>query len=341
MVSFWKIAGDAGIVRGVSRKSRRVWRGSNSEQITGIKLTLPALAVRWITVKPRPQNTDTIPPRTRGEFLSQFGQGMLAATVGYEVATGLGLSPARAEEAAGALDFGPIEPLVRLMQDTAADKLLPVLAEGISPADIGEAITLAANQLVLRDRGRTRDMEVPGKPHGSVHGDSIGVHASDSANTWRNMARAGNARNCCAILILGAYQVARDRVERGGDFLNWKPLPVEGHAKGIKTTDAEGLLREADGAIRGNLQAHAAAIIHRYGELGHDPKGAFDLLRRYATTEDGALHAEKYFRTCTEEFAATRPVYRWRHVVSLARVTASEYGRPAAGIAQARKLLKV
>ncbi len=223
----------------------------------------------------------------------------------------------------------------------AAAAVAAALADGISPADIGECITLAANQLVLRDMGRTPNMEVNGKPLGSVHGDSIGVHASDSANAWRNMARAGNARNCCASLILGAYQVAFDRVERGGDFLHWNPLPVENHVKGIGTTDAEGLLRDAENAIRGNLQAHAAAAIHRYGQLGHDPQAAFDLMRRYATSEDGALHAEKYYRTCSEEFTATRPAFRWRHLVSLARVTASEYGRPAAGIAQARELLKV
>ena len=34
----------------------------------------------------------------------------------------------------------------------------------------------------------------PNKPVGSVHGDSIGVHACDSANAWRNMARVGNPR---------------------------------------------------------------------------------------------------------------------------------------------------
>ena len=61
---------------------------------------------------------------------------------------------------------------------------------------------------------------------------------------------------------------------------------------------------------------------------------------RYAISEDGALHAEKYYRTVSEEFSATRPAYRWRQLVALARVTASEYGRPAAGIAEARELLK-
>jgi hypothetical protein len=65
----------------------------------------------------------------------------------------------------------------------------------------------------------------------------------------------------------------------------------------------------------------------------------FDLLLKYAVSEDGSLHAEKYYRTVSEEFGATRRAYRWRHVVALARVTASEFGRPAQGIAEARSLL--
>jgi len=222
----------------------------------------------------------------------------------------------------------------------AAAAAAAALAEGMSPSDVGEAIILAANQLVLRDMGRTPREENPGKPVGSVHGDSIGVHACDSANAWRNMARVSNARNCFASLILGAYQAALDRTSRGGDFLNWPPLPVAWQLREIKATDPDALLREADEAIRGNLQAKAGAVIHRYGELGHPPRPVFDLLLRYAVSEDGALHAEKFYRTVTEEFAATRPAFRWRHLVALARVTASEYGRPAAGMAEARALLK-
>ena len=223
--------------------------------------------------------------------------------------------------------------------EQAAQAAAAAIAEGFSLADIGEALTLAANQLILRDMGRTPQMEVPGKPVGSVHGDSIGVHACDSANAWRNMARVTNPRNCFASLILGAHQVAKDRLERGGDFQHWQPMPVASHVSQTKSSP-DVLLREAEEAIRGNLQAHAAAIIHHYGELGHDPQGVFDLMRRYATSEDGALHAEKFYRTCTDEFASTRPAYRWRHLVALARVTASEYGRPAPGMAQARDLMK-
>ena len=52
-------------------------------------------------------------------------------------------------------------------------------------------------------------------------------------------------------------------------------------------------------------------------------------LLRLAVSEDGRLHSEKYYRTVTEEFAATRLAFRWRHPVALARVTAG--GRKGSG----------
>jgi hypothetical protein len=225
--------------------------------------------------------------------------------------------------------------------EQAAEAAAAALADGIAPDVVGEAISLAANQLILRDVGRTARDEVSGKPMGSVHGDSIGVHACDSANAWRNMARAANARNTFACLILGAYQVALDRVARGGDFLAWQPLPIKQHIDGVTSQKASALLSEADEAIRGNLQARAAAIVHRYGQLGHPARPMFDLMLKYAVSEDGSLHAEKYYRTTSDEFANTRPTLRWRQAVALARVTASEYGRPAPGMAEARHLLNV
>jgi hypothetical protein len=135
--------------------------------------------------------------------------------------------------------------------------------------------------------------------------------------------------------------VALDRTARGGDFLNWQPLPVGRHVDEVKSTDPQTLLREAEEAIRGNLQGKASAIVHKYGELGHPARPVFDLMLRYAVSEDGALHAEKYYRTTSDEFAATRSAFRWRQLVALARVTASEYGRPAPGMAEARALLKL
>ncbi len=233
------------------------------------------------------------------------------------------------------------ETIFRATPEQAGEVAAAALADGLRPADVGEAISLAANQLVLRDAGRQAREESPGKPIGSVHGDSIGVHACDSANAWRNLSRVGNPRNVFACLILGAHQVALDRINRGGDFLNWDPLPVLRHVERVDQTDRDSLLDELDQAVRGNLQSRACAVTHRYGELGHPARPVFDLLLRYAVSEDGALHAEKYYRTVSEEFSATREAFRWRQLVALARVTASEYGRPAAGCDEARDLLKL
>jgi hypothetical protein len=223
----------------------------------------------------------------------------------------------------------------------AADAVAAALAEGFAPAAVAEAISLAANQLVLRDSGRPQGQTGPNKPVGSVHGDSIGVHACDSANAWRHIARVSNPRNAAASLILSAFQVATDRINRGGKFLEWKPRPYAEQLEKIATRDAAKLLADLDGAIREKNQDRACAVVHRYGELGHSARGAMDLLLRYAISEDGALHAEKYYRTATDEFANTRAAFRGRQLVALARVTASEFGTPAPGYADACKLLGV
>lgn len=223
----------------------------------------------------------------------------------------------------------------------AAAAVAEALAEGMSPTALGEAISLAANQLILRDHGRTPSDEVAGKPIGSVHGDSIGVHACDSANAWRNLARVGNARNVFASLILGAHQASLDRTQRGGDFAHWAPLPLGSHLAGVAGQEPAVLLKELESAVRGNLQARAMAVTQRYLALAHPSRDVFALLLRYAISEDGSLHAEKFYRTNREEYAAARPVFRDRYLVALARVTASEFGRPAAGVAEARTLLGV
>ncbi len=63
--------------------------------------------------------------------------------------------------------------------------------------------------------------------------------------------------------------------------------------------------------------------------------------RSTALREVGAvvLRAGKYFRTVAEEFATTQPSFRWRHLSALARVTASEYGYPAPGYEEAKRLV--
>src|SRR6266513_1576619 len=57
--------------------------------------------------------------QTRRDFLTDVGRGVLA----------VGLGTALGADAPDTLSFGKLEPLVALMQETPADKLLPILAE--------------------------------------------------------------------------------------------------------------------------------------------------------------------------------------------------------------------
>jgi hypothetical protein len=217
----------------------------------------------------------------------------------------------------------------------AANAVAAALGEGFAPEAVGEAISLAANLLVLHDGGRTSSND-PNKPRDSVHGDSVGVHASDSANAWRNIARVTNPRNRVASLIVGAYHTAGQKGRVKDD-----PHMTRDEVEAVGTDDAEALVKLLREAVEGRNQTRSAAVVQRWADAGHSPTPIFDALRRYAVSEDGALHAEKYFRTVTEEFAATRVEFRWRHLVALARVSASECGWPAPGRQQARELLRI
>jgi hypothetical protein len=197
--------------------------------------------------------------------------------------------------------------------DRAAETVAAALAEGIDQEAVGEAISLAANKLVLCQpaaKGRT-------------HGDSLGVHGSDAMNAWRNMARVLKGQSAMTGLIVAAYHTGMY-----GAYGSFKapPYPLADHRKAVKATDAKGLLAETEDAIRHNDQGRAAAAIAVYTEQGHAVRPVFDLMLRYSISEDGRLHAEKYYHTVTEEYATMRPAFRSRQLVALARVVASGYG---------------
>jgi hypothetical protein len=212
----------------------------------------------------------------------------------------------------------------------AATAVAAALAEGIDPEDVGAAMSLAATRLLLNDPGLTQ--EAPGKPIGSVHGASVGVHASDSANAWRHIARIGSPRNAFASLIAGAYHTA-GQSDRVGTLAN------DHDAEECSKSDPAELLAEIEGRIRARDQKGACQAARRYCALGHSPEALFAILLPFAVSEDGALHAEKYFRTAQEEHSKARAAHRSLYLVALTRVMASHYGFPAPGYEEARKLL--
>lgn len=226
--------------------------------------------------------------------------------------------------------------LLNSTPEEAAQAVGAALAEGIRPLDIANATAVVANQLVLRDPGRPKEWAQPNKPEGSVHGDSIGVHASDTANAWRQIIRVSNARNAMASAILAGWGVARDKGNR--PFAEWSARP-QADALAALSSDPEQLLKELDGAIREKDQERTCAVAGRYLQVGSNTSPLFNLLLQYACSEDGALHAEKYFWTVNEEFHTLPARFRNQQLIGLARVTASAYGYAAPGIDVARELL--
>lgn len=220
-------------------------------------------------------------------------------------------------------------------REQAADAVAHSLAEGFSTEDIGEAMSLAGNLLVLHDPGRPEKYASDEKPKDSVHGASVGVHASDAANAWRSIARVTNRRNQICSLIVGAWHTAGQI-----GHVAQTPFLYDAEVIHARKLDANSLMAELNTAVQSKNQSQAMAVVKSWELAGNPSKPIFDCLRNYAVSEDGALHAEKYFRTVTEEFASARQEFQWRHLVALARVSASEYGWPAPGRDQARELLQ-
>ncbi len=220
--------------------------------------------------------------------------------------------------------------------DDSANAMAHAIQDGYSHASVGEALSLASTRRVLTDPGRS--VAYPGKPIGSVHGDSVGVHASDSSNAWRNISKYCNETNAVLGMVVGAYHLT---IATQNDWRSRQPYDVFEHAEKTVVSDPGSMLKQLDGAIRENRQAQAAAIVKQYVISNHAERPLFDLLLKFAISEDGALHAEKYYRTVAEEYARTRKSLRWEHLAALARVTASEYGKRADGYELACDILKV
>jgi hypothetical protein len=216
-------------------------------------------------------------------------------------------------------------------REEAARAAAPAI-QSITSMAVGEAISLAAVRLLLHDPGQTK--ESVGKPVGTVHGASVGVHASDAADAWNNLARVGNCRTIAANLITGAWHTAG----QSGHMDKEKPMhaAARDRAAAVAAKDLPGAIEES---IRGRDQLAAAALVERWGKLGVEPAPLIEKLLAHAVEHDGALHHEKFFATAIEGFTKSRPAFRFEYLAGLARVLASGYGFEARGLKEARERL--
>ena len=111
------------------------------------------------------------------------------------------------------------------------------------------------------------------------------------------MVRTADPKYAAAGLIVAAYHAGIQSPP-----FQTPAYPTEAHRDLVKTRDSGRLLAEAEDAIRSNNQGRSAAAIEIYGERGYPVEPVFDLMLKYAVSEDGRLHGEKYFHTVREEY---------------------------------------
>jgi hypothetical protein len=73
---------------------------------------------------------------------------------------------------------------------------------------------------------------------------------------------------------------------------------------------------------------HAAALAQQYADNGHAPEPLIEMLARIACRDNFTeMHAFKHHQAMYEEFYATRPSLRWRHLVAAVQAGAISHGR--------------
>lgn len=217
-------------------------------------------------------------------------------------------------------------------REQATEAAAAALADGVSPESVGEALSLASLQLLLHDPGRARgDGD---KPKGSVHGASLGIHASDSASAWRHIAAVCRPETAAATILTAAWHTGG----RGQHASLDEPYHATGRSNAAKVP-TDRLLEEIESSVAEGDQVRATALTERYGATVGEEQPLLRALAQHLINQDGALHHEKFFDTAVEEFGRTRKAYRWQWLTGLARVAASGQGFSAPGVAEARRML--
>ena len=222
--------------------------------------------------------------------------------------------------------------ILRSSSEDAADAVAAVLADGYSIDVVGEALSRASVRLLLGDPGRANG--TVDKPKGSVHGASVGVHACDSAQAWRNISHTVGAENAIQSLIAAAWHTGGQLYQSSESFAHTRHRDEVAR---IKAKDLPTALRES---VAQADNRRAAAIGEHWLAAGLPAAKAFEILIVDMSAYDGALHHEKFFRTTFEGHSQSPEPFRAQWLACLARVAASGHGIAAPGYEAASELLR-
>ena len=222
------------------------------------------------------------------------------------------------------------EEIGRCHRFSAVPELLArALADGLSVEGAGEALSVGGSTLFLR----------------SQTGNPMDVHINTGANTRRYLLRQPELSlrtKLRALLVwntgpevLMAQRMLAPELQPEPDRVAALPWRAQDDLLGaieelISSLPVGERLPKAGLATWRSTDEvkQAAALAQQYADAGYSPEALITLLGKIACRDNFTeMHALKHHQATYEEFHATRPSLRWRHLVAAVQAAAISHGR--------------
>jgi hypothetical protein len=209
------------------------------------------------------------------------------------------------------------------------EMLARALGGGLSLEGAGEALSVGGSTLFLR----------------SKTGNPMDVHINTGANTRRYLLRQPELSRRIKLQALLTWNTGPE-VRMAQRMLASDVQPEAERVAALSAHTQDQLLEELESLISSlpvgerlptaglaswrstDEVKHAAALAQQYADNGYAPEALIDVLAKIACRDNFTeMHAFKHHQATYEEFYATRPSLRWRHLVAAVQASAISHGR--------------
>ena len=207
--------------------------------------------------------------------------------------------------------------------------LARALADGLSLEGVGEGLSVGGSTLFLR----------------SQTGNPMDVHINTGANTRRYLLRQPELSRRIKLQALLMWNTGPE-VRMAQRMLAPDVQPERERVASLPSRTQDELLEEIETLIgrlpvgerlpAANLASwrstdevkQAAALAQQYADRAYAPGALITMLGKIACRDNFTeMHAFKHHQATYEEFHATRPSLRWRHLVAAVQAAAISHGR--------------
>ena len=209
------------------------------------------------------------------------------------------------------------------------EMLAHALAGGLSLEGVGEGLSVGGSTLFLR----------------SQTGNPMDVHINTGANTRRYLLRQPELSRRIKLQALLVWHTGPE-VRMAQRMLAPEIQPERERVASLPFRTEDALLEEIESFIgrlpvgerlpAANLATwrstdevkQVAALAQQYADLGYAPEPLITAIGKIACRDNFTeMHAFKHHQATYEEFYATRPSLRWRHLVAAVQAAAISHGR--------------